>query len=264
MAKIYKGPQITGSLGDISAVKRYDLPNVYLRYKGGASKERIKHDSNFARTRENNSEFSGVAASVKNLRNTIYEVIKFGDSLATGRLTKILKAIQLADSTILRGQRPVRFSMFGKWLNDFELNKNVPLNSVIKISEYTINRETSSATLVIPTLIPGINFSNPWHQPKYRIVVVLSTLQDMYYTKLGYKPLEQFNSSKVVCKSFNSGFVESNLVLNELTINLQLDGIALNDSSSLILAIGVQFGNEQPGGTKAVKRANCAKIIAIV
>jgi len=60
----YQNPRNTGRL-DILQTKTEQL----IRRKGGVSKKRIARDAAFARTRENNQEFSSCAKSGRRLRN---------------------------------------------------------------------------------------------------------------------------------------------------------------------------------------------------
>ena len=263
MAKLDSAFPFRGSLGDVSGYKRNDSPQHFLRYKGGPNDDQIKNSPSCARVRENNSEFKGVAASVKQIRLSILSVLEVADSLVTSRFTKSCKAFQLGDNTNPRGQRSILFSKFGNWMSDFELNKNVALNSVIKISEFTIHKSSSSARIVIPALVPGVNFSNPWKQPKYRIMASLSALPDMIFSEMGYVPANQTINFDRTRTSYATDFLGSNLVFDGVTIDLQLNDIVLDDSTNLILAVGVQFANEQPSGTVPVKRAACGKILSI-
>lgn len=264
MAKLDSAFKFTGSLGDVTAVKRHDSDEYHLQYKGGPTKDQIETLPNFARTRENNSEFAGVAATVRYLRSSLHTLRGCEDSRVTSRFTKICKSLQLADTDHGRGERAVLFSKFGKWLKGFELNKNVSLNSAIQIPEFTISKQHLSARIVLPELIPGVNFSNPWRQPNYRVVALLSALPDMIHSENGYTPANStihFDTAKTF---YATNFFGSNLVFNGATIDLQLNGIVPDASTSLVLAVGVQFANEQPAGTTLVKRAACGRILSIV
>ena len=264
MAKFNSAFKFTGSLGDVSGVKRHDSPETYLRLKAGPTRDMVKNGSNFARTRENNSQFSGCSSTVKEIRRSLTDLLDVSDSRVTNRLMKICSALQKADINNARGQRAILFSKFGMWLNDFELNLHTALNSVIKISNSTVVKLTSSAQIVIPTLIPGLNFSNPWKQPKYRIMATLSTVPDMVYRETGYAPENVSGEFELKRASFFTEFLGSNLVYPGSTINLQLNNFTPNASTNLLLAVGVQFGNDQPVGTVPAKRAACGKILAIV
>ncbi|MBT1703214.1 hypothetical protein [Chryseosolibacter indicus] len=55
----------TGSFGQILAYKMGGGDKIIIRKKGGASKEKIKHDAAFANTRRVNAEFGGRAMASK-------------------------------------------------------------------------------------------------------------------------------------------------------------------------------------------------------
>ena len=119
MAKFTSAFPFTGGLGDVSGYKRHDSPHTHLRYKGGADKERIKTGPEFARTRENNSEFAGAGKAVKELRTSMSALIHCGDSLCPSRMVKLCRAFQKYDNIYPAGQAPVKFSKYGHLLDGF-------------------------------------------------------------------------------------------------------------------------------------------------
>ena len=85
MAKQVGTFKIDGTIGDLTFYKSQGQHLV--RQKGGVSGDRIKNDPNFARTRENNSEFGQAGTVGKGIRDAMRNMIdKAADSRVTSRL----------------------------------------------------------------------------------------------------------------------------------------------------------------------------------
>ena len=72
MARVKNFDQITGSIGKFSFYTRKGSSGILVRTKGGASKEKIASDPNFANLRKSNKEFGGCAKMSKQMRMAFY------------------------------------------------------------------------------------------------------------------------------------------------------------------------------------------------
>lgn len=152
--------QITGSLGNLSFYLRKDSEKFLVRTKGGPTKEQIKNDPNFERTRENMSEFGGRAAASKQIMNAVRELKLLADYNIAASLQPLLAAIQKFDQESKRGQRHIFLSRQAQWLADLEFNKKNPINSIVRNPPvFTIDRAAANATIEIPELLPGLNLA---------------------------------------------------------------------------------------------------------
>lgn len=161
MAKYKSLFNVEGTLGEVTFYKGED--GYYVRSKGGVSKNRILNDPNFARTRENLSEFGMVATSGKQLRRAINSLLADAkDNRVTSRLTKALSKVKNEDQTSARGQRKVAEGIstdLGKaWLKGFNFNKNANMDSVL-LAQY--NLDTTSGEVTISDLIPNQQINIP-------------------------------------------------------------------------------------------------------
>src|ERR1051325_1355806 len=96
--------KLKGTIDGVSFYKTID--GHVARAKGGVDAARIKNDPKFARTRENNAEFSEAAKSGKLLRRALRTLLKVAsDARMTGRLTKTMADIKNLDITNVRGAR---------------------------------------------------------------------------------------------------------------------------------------------------------------
>lgn len=129
--------KLTGTMGGITFYK--SKQDGYLaREKGGVEADRIANDPNFARTRENNSEFANVIKAGKILRDTFRVLAKdASDSRVTARMTKTFSRIKNMDTFNVRGERSVAEgikTVEGKTLlQGFDFNKKSLLNQVLFI-----------------------------------------------------------------------------------------------------------------------------------
>ena len=86
--------QFTGRLGNVTAYRMRWVDKIFVRKKGGSSKERFLKERSFARTRENNAEFSGRARGVSYVRKALAPVRSLADYNFVGHINKVLKYVQ--------------------------------------------------------------------------------------------------------------------------------------------------------------------------
>lgn len=161
MAKLKSLLKIEGTLDDITFYKTED--GYLVRQKGGVSKDRIKNDPAFVRTRENNSEFGFSATSGKLLRQAITPILfDAKDTKVTSRVTRAMTQIKNLDTTSLRGQRQPYNGILtteGKSiLKGFEFNLRTTLDSILFKD---INLDTATGEITIQDLNPSQHISKP-------------------------------------------------------------------------------------------------------
>ncbi|MBK6698935.1 MAG: hypothetical protein IPG55_03370 [Saprospiraceae bacterium] len=146
--------KISGKFNDLSFYKSKD--GYIVRTKGGASKARIKTDPAFARTRENNQEFTEINHSGKWIRTSFRNITaNESDALVVSRMvTQLSKVIKL-DTINLRGSRKVGMGLSTiegkKLLKGFNFNMDSILSKVLK-SNYQV--DIASGVLRIPDFMP--------------------------------------------------------------------------------------------------------------
>ena len=100
-----------GTIGEIRHFKIKGMKGNFAGLKGGATGDQIKNDPGFVRTRENMNEFGGCANAGRSVRVGLNMLMKqMSDSQLTGRLTAIMKKINLEDQTEARGYRAILIS----------------------------------------------------------------------------------------------------------------------------------------------------------
>ncbi len=149
MAKSKGIIKIEGTVEDLTFYKQGG--EYYVRKKGGIDKNRIAKDSNFARTRENNTEFGGSGHSGKVLRTALGTMVfKAKDSKLSSRMLKVMSEVKRYDTTSVRGQRNVANGITtteGKQaLRGFDFNARAELSSVL-YAPYQLDTATGVITL---------------------------------------------------------------------------------------------------------------------
>lgn len=152
---------IEGSIGNVTFYKTED--GFLIREKGGVSKERIATDPKFARTRENNSQFSLNAKAGKLLRDSVAALLKKGkDRRVSSRLSKVMSEIAKYDHISVRGQKKVAIALEDPEacviLKGFNFNNNAIMETVLS-AKYTA--DTTTGIVSIASIIPEEQVNAP-------------------------------------------------------------------------------------------------------
>ena len=121
-----------------------------------------------------------------------------------------------------------------------------------------------SAEVIIPALMPDINFKPQVKHPLYAFDAVFGRVPDLFFSRDGYKP-----SHKKYADPLSHPFIESRwyscLSGSEATkLTLKLDFTPPDDHFVLILSIGIRFGLPlSENRVEQVKYAGAAKILMV-
>ncbi len=146
--------KIKGTLDDMTFYKSKD--GYLVKTKSAVSKDRIKNDPGFVRTRENMEEFKNAATGGKYLRDTIHAMLRtISDQKMNSRLLAVMMNILKQDTTSVRGQRRVDIGIgtpAGKaFLKGFEFNRRSQIRSVL-FRPFTVT--TLTGVITISNLVP--------------------------------------------------------------------------------------------------------------
>lgn len=266
MGKLESEFQFTGPVGNLSAYRMRGVDKIIIRKKGGASRNKIRNSPEFEKTRLHNKEFSGRARGVHWMRCALRPLIPVSDHNISGPLNKLMAYVQYRDEVTDIGQRTIALSKNASLLEGFSLNRDSDLNNLVKAPlRYSLSRETLSATVEIPKLIPRRNFSPPKEHPFFCVVAVLAAVPDLYHMDRGCQPYAPSHPgyNQVPVRAATEWLrVKEGSPVTALEVKLQSPPPA--DDYALVLSIGVCFGTPAPGGSvELVKRAGCAKIVAV-
>ncbi|HMZ46790.1 MAG TPA: hypothetical protein PLU36_08310, partial [Chitinophagaceae bacterium] len=217
---------------------------------GGPTAEQIYNDSAFERTRENMSEFGGCASAGKAVRVGLSQIIKqMSDSRLTGRLTALMKQINLEDTANPRGQRSIEISAFQNLFNGFNFDRNVSLNGIFN-APYTLTNATTrdSADFVIPAFNPANLVNAPAGATHFRLVNAIVTISDWVYNPAtgSYEPTDPTLNS--LSDISYSAYLPLNATAPATTVTTTLPGApTMTATVSVLNCVGIEF-YQQVGG----------------
>ena len=250
-------------LGDYSVYTRRDSKKLVVRSKGGASKEKIKKDAAFKKTRLQNMEFGGCSKAAKMLRGAMKSVAHVADMNLHAQLTGLIMAIREMDTNEM-GRRSIIFSRGRHLVEGFNLNKETSFDSVITSPvTYSIDRATHTSVIQLPPISPGRNFNSAWTYPFYRFRINLGVIRDMIYVdKVGYKKI--LNDVNDYTEILDTDWYQWKDKVIGQELGLKIVDPAFDNNCHLLLTIGIEFGTPSGGKIKTVKHAGCAKVLGMV
>lgn len=262
-----KGPlKYIGTLGDVRHFKIKGNQGFFAGMIGGPTAEQIASDPAFKRTRENMNEFGGSATAGKALRTPIMGLIRNnGDSQVTGRLTAIMKKINLEDGSEARGRRAVLISAAPQYLLGFEFNKNTSLGGVFNAG-YTITPTATreSSTLDVPAFNPLDRLFIPSGATHFRLINSISVLSDYEYNETT-KVYEAKDAANNGLKDVQySAYMPVNAMTSAVSLVSTLPNApTLTADVSVINILGVEFYQEVNGTQYLFAQGNAMKIDTI-
>jgi hypothetical protein len=258
MARIKGAIDLTGKLGGLSIYKRVDMDGSLVRMPGGATKNKIKNDENFARTRENNLEWKGVGKAAGNIRQAVIYVKHLADHNITNDFSTLCKTIQLQDTENERGKRSILLSKHRDLLEGYHITRVHSFDGVVRLPlKYEIDKQTRSAWVQLPDLTPEINLFIPWKYPVFRFIISLQAVRDLHHDYTNNNTM----AAPVVYTAWKP--TAQNYTGERIALQFEKE-LELDDSCTLILSVGLEIGNIISNNyTAIVKRAGAAKILAL-
>lgn len=240
------GPlKYSGTLGDIRHFKIKGLKGDFAGLKGGPSGDQVKTGAEFKRTRENMNEFGGCAIAGKSVRIGLSQLMKqMSDSQLTGRLTGIMKKINLEDQSEARGFRAILISAQPQYLKGIGFNKNVNFDSIF-FAPFTlvptVGRDASSLTVEAFNPLSFVNA--PAGATHFRLINAISVVSDFAYNSQSgaYEPVDiALNEISNITYSDYLDLTEA--TLTPTTITSTLPGTpTLTADVTVLGSIGIEF-----------------------
>ncbi len=183
-----------GTIGEIRHFKIKGMTGNFAGLKGGATGDQIKNDPGFVRTRENMNEFSACARAGRSVRVGLNLLMKqMSDAQLTGRLTAIMKKINLEDQSEARGYRAILVSTQSKYLLGLNFNRNFSFDgSFIAPFELSKNEARNSSTMTVPAFNPAKSVIAPAGATHFRLINAVSVISDFAFnaTTGVYEPIQ--------------------------------------------------------------------------
>lgn len=252
-----------GTIGDVRHFKIKGQQGFFAGMVGGPTNEQVKSAPEFERTRENMNEFGGCAKAGKSLRTALSALMgKFTDPQVTGRLTSIMKKINLEDGTEARGYRKIEISTQRQYLEGFEFDKNVSISGVFNAPyDVTHTAERTSADLVVAPFLPADLVTAPAGATHFRLINALAVIADFSYnpTTGTYDPDDMANNELSVIAY--SDYIPLKEAYPGATVTAELGGTpTLGNNVSVVQCIGIEFSQQVNGHYYAFNSGNCLKI----
>lgn len=244
MAKQTGLVKYSGTLGGVRHFKIKGLQGDFAGLTGGPSADQIYNDPAFQRTRENMSEFGGSATAAKAIRVGLSNVIKqMSDPQVTGRLTAIMKEINLKDTAGVRGQRSILISQNRGDIEGFNFDKNISFTSVFNApATSSVSATRDSVTINVPPFNP-LNYINaPAGATHFRLINAITVISDYAYnTATGkYEPVD--GSTNGLNDVQYSSYMDLSALTTLITLTSTLPGSpTLSSDVTGLLCVGIEF-----------------------
>ncbi len=265
MAKVKGGNIVSGTTGNLIFYTIQGGDQVYVRSKGGPTKEQIKNNKNFAGVRKNNKEFGGCSRMSKALRETMRDLTGVADYNLAPVLCAWAKRIQKCDTTGEVGRRAIRLSSHRDWLRGFDLNRRNRFDNLLRVPlRYTLDRESRSATLMLPEIDGSMHLHTTTQSPLFRIEVALGALSDIVYDadREEYMCINNQYTAGGIQEQTEWFPVGAKIAAREFRLSLAEYLPGFGDSDTLVLSIAVRMGTiDATGQYVPVKLGGAGKII---
>ena len=234
--------------GSIDGIRHYKIKGMtgnFAGMNGGATGEQIKSGASFVRTRENMNEFAGCASVGKAIRAGQSQLMKtMSDPQLTGRLTGIVKKINLEDQTEARGYRAILISAVPQHLIGLNFNRNNTVEgSFTGEFETVANAGRNSVTLTVEAFETLKQLNVPSGATHFRFVNSISVISDYAYNSLTkvYEPIEP--ALNQLSKVVYSDYIEIAPGVNpEISLVSALNGTpTMTENASLLSCVGIEF-----------------------
>ena len=263
MAK-QKGPlKYVGTIGDIRHFKIKGQEGYFAGMSGGPTDAQVKTAPEFERTRENMNEFGGCARAGKSVRVALSEVLNgMTDPQCTGRLTSLMKKINLEDGTEARGVRKIEISTQRTYLYGFGFDKNIAFTSIVYVP-YSLTSSVDRLTSTLTTLAvnPTNSINAPIGATHFRFINAIGVVSDFAYNDATgtYEPsnpdLNELSSSIYGAYSpLNAAYAGETLACSLPPATVMTADI------SVVNCIGIEFYQEVNGNYYKFSSGNCLVI----
>jgi hypothetical protein len=259
-----KGPlKYVGTLGDVRHFKIKGMEGYYAGMVGGPTGDQVLNAPEFERTRENMNEFGACARAGKAVRTGLSQLMKqMADSQLTGRLTSVMKKINLEDQTEARGYRKIEISTQRNYLKGFEFDRNTSFNGIFN-APFTVSHsnDRGSGAMVVPSFNPMNLLNAPSGATHFRLISALSVVSDFVYnaTTNSYDALDpEANEANDVKYS---AYLDLYATTPSTTISTELpDGILPTEDATVLQCVGIEFYQKVGTEYYLFASSNCLKV----
>ena len=255
-----------GTIGGIRHFKIKGISGSFAGMAGGASAEQIKTAPEFKRTRENMNEFGGCASAGKSVRVGLSSLMKqMSDSQLTGRLTAIMKKINLEDQSEARGYRAILISQQSNYLKNLVFNTGISFDSVFTGNITITPQSNRNGVQMVASFNPANNVHAPAGATHFRLISAVMALSDFAYNSSSkvYEPINPYlNELNSVVYFPYTDFSSADLQMT--TTNILAGSPELSADTSLIVCVGIEFYQQVGSNYYLFSSGNALKIHSIL
>ena len=184
----------------------------------------------------------------------------------TGRLTGIIKKINMEDQTEARGYRAILISQKKQYLTGFPFDKNVSLEGVFT-APYTLSNTVArdGGTLTVPAFNPANLVNAPAGSTHFSLLVALACVSDFAYNdQTGtYEPIDADNNelSGIEYSDYLDLFTA---IATSTVVTAALPGTpTLTTDASVLFYVGIEFYQKVGANYYLFNSGNALKIVDI-
>ena len=265
-----KGPfQINGGVQEYSYYSMKGSDKVFMRTKGGPSKERMKEGPEFELVRRHQSEWAACVLFSRYLNRATSAFKKMGDFNVSPVWNGLGKKLINLDTDHILGERWLELSKYPQALEGFNLNRNFAFNSVFRAYiQFELNKEEQSLNIKLPRINTQNDLYNVRKMPYFRLKFSLGLISDIYFDeeKRKFKPYQFFSESyPALAVMSETDWLSTNDLISEQSFDLMLETKIPTDVMShfsYLVCAGIEFGSVGfAGQIEPVKNASSSKIV---
>jgi len=253
-----------GTIGDIRHFKIKGQKGYFAGLVGGPTGDQVASAPAFERTRENMNEFGGSAKAGRSVRLVSSSVLgKMSDSQLTGRLTGVMKKINLEDQSEPRGYRAILISEQRQYLKGITFNKNANFDSCFKASADLVkNVKRGIADYSVAAFNPMDGINAPAGATHFRLIFGLGVLSDFAYnaTSDTYEPINADNHE--LSAITYSDYLDLYAPVPETVLNADVDTADPIPADCTIMAVaGIEFFQKVGENYYSFASGNAMKVV---
>jgi hypothetical protein len=190
---------------------------------------------------------------------------QISDAHLTGRLTAIMKKINLEDQSEARGYRAILISSQSKYLLGLNFNRNFGFDSSFIVPFFlTGNVDRNSSTLTVATFNSAKSVIAPSGATHFRLINAISVISDFAFnaTTRIYEPIQpELNETSNVAYSTYLDLIVETAAPTVLTCALT-GAPELNDDVTVLNSVGIEFYQKAGNGYYLLNAVHALKIQA--
>jgi len=234
----------TGKIGALSFYKVSGSDKIIVRAGNGPSKEMIMKGENFARTRENLSEFAICSSCSRLIRVALNNCLHGTVVSCHNQLVQALNIILKEDNEGKRGYRSLLFSKYINRMSGIELVPSRPLHQIMYYSLQVAHDENvGNVKIVLKGFNPEMHLYNPEHYLFFRFKLAILEIPDYKISDTNQRH-DWTLSEGIRSFSQNSDWLKYGDRFEDVILSLDLKNEKWRNVnlSGRIIAFGIQFG----------------------